>query len=369
MLHRLKELQDFDGKHVVVAGCLPLIDLSSLEGIGTFAGIISCRSVGEVGEVLRRVLSGERNIRRLESTPCEKPAMPKFRFSAVSAIIPICEGCNSDCSYCSVRFARGRLHSFDQDSILEEAERVVKAGYKEILLTAQDTAAYGLDTGTSLPELLNSINSIRGKFRVRVGMMNPRNVKQILPELLEAYRSDKVYKFLHLPVQSGDNEVLGLMRRGYTAGEFLEIVGEFQKHFPDLYLATDVIVGFPGEGEEEFVRTCELIEKVKPDKVNLTRFSPMPGTDASRMPRPDGREIARRSKYLSALCHEISHEQNKRYVGRIMEGLVIEPGEKGGYVTRLPNYKPVVVTEVELGKFISVKITEACPTYLLGVKT
>jgi MiaB-like tRNA modifying enzyme len=369
MLHRLRELQDFDGKHVVVAGCLPLIDLSSLEGIGTFAGIISCRSVGEVGEVLRRVLSGERNVRRLESTPCEKPAMPKFRLSAVSAIIPICEGCNSGCSYCSVRFARGRLHSFDQESILEEAERVVKAGYKEILLTAQDTAAYGLDTGTSLPELLNSINSIRGKFRVRVGMMNPRNVKQILPELLEAYRSDKVYKFLHLPVQSGDKEVLGLMRRGYTAGEFLEIVGEFQKHFPDLYLATDIIVGFPGEGEEEFVHTCELIEKVKPDKVNLTRFSPMPGTDASRMPRPDGRAIARRSKYLSALCHEISHEQNKRYVGRIMEGLVIEPGEKGGYVARLPNYKPVVVAEVELGKFISVKITEACPTYLLGVKT
>jgi threonylcarbamoyladenosine tRNA methylthiotransferase CDKAL1 len=369
MLRRLKELQDSNGRRVVVAGCLPLIDLASVEQIGTFAGIISCKSIGEVTEVLDRVTHGEQNVRRIEPTPCEKPAMPKLRSSNVSAVIIICEGCTSNCSYCSVKFARGELHSFNQRSILSEARAAINAGYRELMLTAQDTAAYGLDIGTNLPELLDSISSLEGKFKIRVGMMNPRNVKQILPELLEAYESDKVYKFLHLPVQSGDNGVLKAMRRGYTVEDFLNIVSEFRKCFANLYLATDVIVGFPGECEREFVHTCELIEKVKPDKVNLTRFSPMPGTDASRMSRPDGREVAKRSRYLSTLCHEIGHEQNKLYIGRVLEGLVIEPGEKGGHVARLPNYKPVIVADGGLGDFISIKIIEARPTYLLGVKT
>ena len=369
MLHRLRELRNSNGKRVVVAGCLPLIDLASVEQVGTFAGIISCRSTGEIAEVLDLVARGEQNVRRIESTPCEKPAMPKLRSSRVSAVMAICEGCTSNCSYCSVRFARGELHSFDQNSILSEARAAIGAGYRELLLTAQDTSAYGLDIGTNLPELLSSISSLEGKFKIRMGMMNPQNVKPILPELLEAYENDKVYNFLHIPVQSGDDGVLKMMRRGYTAEEFLGIANEFRKHFPDLYLATDVIVGFPGEGEQEFVHTCELIEKVRPDKVNLTRFSPMPGTDALRMPRPDGREVARRSRYLGTLCHEIGHEQNKRYVGRVLEGLVIELGEKGGYVARLPNYKPVIVAEGELGEFIGVKIMEARPIYLLGVET
>jgi len=369
MLCRLRELQNSNGKRMIVAGCLPLIDLKSVEQIGTFAGVISCKSVGEITDVLGRVAQGEQNVRRLEPTPCEKPAMPKLRSSKVSAVITICEGCTSNCSYCSVKFARGELHSFDQHSILSEVRTAVDAGYRELLLTAQDTAAYGLDIGTNLPELLNSISSLEGKFKIRVGMMNPRNVKQILPELLEAYESDNVYKFLHVPVQSGDDGVLKAMQRGYTVEDFLKIVNEFRKSFTDLYLATDVIVGFPGEGNQEFVRTCELIEKVRPDKVNLTRFSPMPGTDASRMPRQDGREVAKRSRLLGARCHEIGHEQNKRYIGQVLEGLVIEPGEKGGYVARLPNYKPVIIADGGLGDFISIKIVEVRPTYLLGVKT
>ncbi len=368
MLRRLKELRNSDGKHVVVAGCLPLIDPASVERVGTFAGVISCKSVGAVAEVFERVVRGEQNVRRLEPAPCEKPAMPKLRSGKVSAAVAICEGCTSNCSYCSVRLARGSLHSFSFQSILDEVKAAIDAGYREILLTAQDTAAYGLDAGTNLPELLNSISSLGGKFKVRVGMMNPKNVKLLMPELLGACESEKVYKFLHLPVQSGDDGVLGTMRRGYTADEFLNIVKAFRKRFADLYLATDVIVGFPGEGEREFAHTCEVIEKVKPDKVNLTRFSPMPGTDAARMPRVDGREVARRSRLLSARCRAIGHEQNKRYVGLVTWGLVTEPGEKGGCVVRLQNCKPVIVDNVELGEFVNLRIIEARPTYLLGVR-
>jgi len=368
MLRRLKELRNFNGKRVVVAGCLPLIDLASIEQIGAFAGIVSCRSIGGIDEIFERIAHDEQNIRILERAPCEKPAMPKLRSSKVSAIAAICEGCTSNCSYCSVKIARGELRSFDARSILSEVKAAIDAGYREILLTAQDTATYGLDAETSLPDLLNSIASLKGKFRIRIGMMNPRNVAQILPELLDAYSSGKIYKFLHLPVQSGDNAVLEAMRRGYTVDDFMKIVDAFQERFEDLYLATDVIVGFPGEGEREFMHTCELIEKVKPDNVNLTRFSSMPGTDAARMPQVNGREVARRSRMLSARCRAIGREQNERYVRRVFEGLVTEPGEKGGYVARLPNYKPAILSDAKLGEFVDVKIIEARPTYLLGVK-
>ncbi|TES83235.1 MAG: tRNA (N(6)-L-threonylcarbamoyladenosine(37)-C(2))-methylthiotransferase [Hadesarchaea archaeon] len=369
MLRRLKELRNSNGKRVVVAGCLPLIDLASIEQIGVFAGIVSCRSVGEIAGVFERIAREEQNVRTLTQALCEKPTMPKLRSSEVSAIVAICEGCTSNCSYCSVKFARGKLHSFDTRSILSEVEATINAGYREILLTAQDTAAYGLDTGANLPELLNSITSLEDKFKIRIGMMNPRNVKPILPELLDAYDNEKIYKFLHLPVQSGDDGVLEAMRRGYTVENFMKIVDAFRERFEDLYLTTDVIVGFPGEGEREFMHTCELIEKARPDKVNLTRFSPMPATDAARMPQVNGREMAGRSRLLSAKCCAIGHEQNKRYIGRVVEGLVTGPGKKGGHTVRLPNYKPAIINNAGPGEFVNVKIIEARPTYLLGVKT
>jgi MiaB/RimO family radical SAM methylthiotransferase len=239
-------------------------------------------------------------------------------------------------------------------------------GYREILLTSQDTASYGMDKGSSLPELLKKITSIEGKFRIRVGMMNPATTKRILPELLDAFESDKIYKFLHLPVQSGNDDVLARMRRGYTVDEFLRIVEAFKQRFEDLYLATDIIVGFPGEGREEFEDTCELIEEVKPDKVNLTRFSPMPNTDAARMKQVEGREVKMRSRLLSDICRRIGYERNLRYVGRVEEGLVVEEGLKGGYIVRLPNYKPAILTKADLGEFLQVRITGARPTYLLG---
>ncbi|MCS7131404.1 MAG: TRAM domain-containing protein, partial [Hadesarchaea archaeon] len=148
--------------------------------------------------------------------------------------------------------------------------------------------------------------------------------------------------------------------------EFLKIVEAFKQRFEDLYLATDVIVGFPGEGQREFEDTCKLIEEVKPDKVNLTRFSPMPNTDAAKMKQVEGREVKARSRLLSTMCRRIGYERNQRYVGRIAEGLVVEGGLKGGYIARLPNYKPVILSRAELGEFLTVRVTGARPTYLLG---
>jgi MiaB-like tRNA modifying enzyme len=366
VLRRLRELRELDGKPIVVAGCLPLIDLGSIERLGTFAGLVSCHSLGSISTVVEKIAKGETNVRELTYQALEKPCLPKLRSSNISAIVAIAEGCTSNCSYCSVRMARGKLRSFDEKAILLEIKKALDNGGREILLTAQDTAAYGIDSGKTLPELLNKIVDIDGKFMVRVGMMNPKTTKHILPKLLDVYESEKIYKFVHLPVQSGDDDVLQAMRRGYTVDDFLKIVDGFRKKFDDLYLATDIIVGFPTEGEKEFMNSCELIEKIGPDKVNLTRFSPMLGTDAAKMKQVDEREVKRRSRLLNEICHSIGYEINRNYIGRTAECLVVEKGKRGNYTARLKNYKPAIVENAAIGEFAKINITEAKSIYLIG---
>ncbi|MEM0359316.1 MAG: tRNA (N(6)-L-threonylcarbamoyladenosine(37)-C(2))-methylthiotransferase [Candidatus Hadarchaeales archaeon] len=364
MLRRMEEFAK-TGKPVVVAGCLPLVDLPSVMERHP-ASVISCRSLLCVVEAVERAARGERGVLLLDGKPPEKPDLPKLRSSPVSAIVQIGEGCLSSCTFCSVRLARGRLRSFPPEKLVEEVREAVGKGYREILLTSQDNAAYGRERGWDLPSLLGEIVRVEGKFKVRVGMMNPENVKTILPKLVEVYRNEKVYRFLHLPLQSGDNRVLRMMGRRYTVEEFLEEVKAFREEFPDLCLVTDVIVGFPTETEEEFRRTIKVLEELKPDRVNLSRFSPMPGTPASRLPPLPGREVARRSRILSSLCLSLSLEANRKYVGWEGEALITEEGWKGGWVARLPNYKLAVLSEGKPGEFVRIRIREAKPTYLLA---
>ncbi len=365
MLKRLQELNRV-GKPVIVTGCLPMIDFNSTRKAGSFAAVLSCRSLTQIGDIVERVRDGETGIELLDGEKVEKPCFPKLRSSAVSAIVQIGEGCLSACTFCSVKLARGGLRSFKPENIVSEVKAAIRAGHREILLTSQDTAAYGRDISSSLPELIHSLTTLEGSFKIRIGMMNPAHVRPILPRLLKAYDNEKVYKFLHLPLQSGDDRILEMMGRGHTVRDFLEIVRSFRRKFRDLYLATDLIVGFPTETEEEFERTIEVIKRVKPDKTNISRFSPMPGTPAAGMPQLEGREIARRSRILSEICRRITYERNIEYVGWRGEALVTERGWKGRYVTRLPNYKLAILEEARLGELVEVRIVDAKPTYLMA---
>lgn len=366
MLRRLKELKNLNGKRIVVAGCLPLIDLKALDRLGTFDGIISCKSISKLDEVLNQILKGESDVRVLTDDREKTSGGPKLRSSSVGAVIPISEGCNSSCSYCSVKFARGDLESFPLDKLIAETKAALEAGFREMLLTSQDTAAYGLDCGASLPELLNEITSITGNFRVRVGMMNPKNVLPILPELVDSFENEKVYKFLHLPVQSGDDGILQAMKRGYGVKEFLKIVETFRKKIPELFISTDLIVGFPGEGEDEFANTFKLMRDVEPENTNVSRFSPMPRTAASKMPQVNGREVAARSRRISKLCREISLKKSNNYVGKCVEGFVTERGKNGRLLLRSGSYRKVVVKDGMLGEFRRAKITRVSLTHMRG---
>lgn len=365
VIYRLKELKDSKKEKVIVAGCLPLIDLEKIEDIGEFAGIISCLNTDRITEVVERISQGETGVKIIEGNS-GKPNGPRYRESEMSAPIAIAEGCTFNCSYCCVKFARGELQSFEPSKTIGEVKNEVNRGRKEIYITAQDTAAYGLDIKTNLPDLLRQIVSIPLKFKIRIGMMNPSSAKLITENLIDVYRDDKIYKFLHLPIQSGSDEVLEKMNRAYHVQDFKKIVDSFREEFPDLYLATDIIVGFPGESKEDFEDTCKLLKEVRADKVNLTRFTPMPGTEAKKRKQIKSEEKKRRSKKITELQNEISLKKNKEYVGREFEGLVLKKGKKGGYEARIENYKPVIVEDSEPGEFVKIKITEARPTYLMG---
>ena len=194
------------------------------------------------------------------------------------AIVQTAQGCSGRCTYCLTRLARGPLKSFTGEEILAEILAHAHAGTSEIQITAQDMSCWGQDIGKSLPFLLKRIDDLPGEFMIRVGMMNPATIKGILYDLIEAYASDHIFKFIHIPVQSGSDDVLDRMGRGYSVADFDEIVTAFRKRYPDITLATDMIVGFPGETQEEFTQSLDLIERVRPNKVNITRYSRRPFT-------------------------------------------------------------------------------------------
>ena len=359
------------GKKLIVAGCLPMISFERLLREVRFDGAIGPSVGAEIVNVVTRVVAGERviDLGRLNGKP--DLDLPKIRSNPVVSMVPINYGCLGSCAYCCVVHARGHLRSYSIKEVVDRVRSDLADGAKEFWVTSQDTACYGRDLHSNLAELLEALDDLAGDFRVRVGMMTPNMVTDMQDRLIDAFSSDKVFKFLHLPVQSGDDETLKRMRRFYTAAEFKGIVGSFRAQFPDLTLATDVIVGFPGETGEAFENTLRLIEEVKPDVTNVSKFFARPKTAAAQI--QDGlverEEIKRRSTEAAALVRQISLERNKHWVGWVGEVLVDERGKaEGSWVGRNFAYKPVAIKGNDnlLGKTVRVKVEAAAGTYLMG---
>jgi len=347
------------GRRVVLAGCLAAANPEAARLAGADVLLPPAR-LAHITEALEGCPA------EASSVP-ERPLLPKRRSpESAIAIVAIAEGCLGRCSYCITRRARGRLRSFKPESIAKEVEQALEQGFREIQLTCQDTAVYGRDLGTSLPELLGMLTDLDGKFRIRIGMMNPAWAGEIFDELLRAYRSEKVYRFLHMPVQSGSNAVLEHMRRGYRVEDFSALVSEFRQHFPESTLSTDVIVGYPTEREEDFEQTFRLIEELEPEILNITRFSPRPGTEAAKLKPLAGGVVKERSRRLSCLMRRVSLERNRRFVGREMEVLVTKHGRHGSLLARNSAYRQVVVGEGRIGEFRRVKIAGASHTCLFA---
>ncbi|HYA69763.1 MAG TPA: tRNA (N(6)-L-threonylcarbamoyladenosine(37)-C(2))-methylthiotransferase [Thermoplasmata archaeon] len=304
-------------------------------------------------------------------TPVLPPAPVEVRAGSrpISEEVVIAQGCTSGCTYCFSRLARGRLTSVPIPEILRRVRAATDRGVREIRLTGLDTAAWGEDLAgpERLPDLLRSVEEVPGEFRIRVGMMSPQSLEPHLERYLEALGEDRAYRFLHLPLQSGSDRVLEAMRRGYRADQFRRQAGAARGRFPDLHLATDVIVGFPGETEEDFRATEELLEEVQPETVNVTRFSPRPGTPAARLPPLPPRVAKRRSRSVAELRHRLARSRLERWIGTRAVGRVLEHGPGESSVARLANYLPVVLdSRFPLGSELELRVDGARSTYLLG---
>ena len=361
-------------KKIIVAGCLPKISFERLLREVPFDGAVGPSVGGEIVDVVTRVAAGERvlDLGGLNNMP--KLDLPKIRSNPVVSVVPINYGCLGSCAYCCVVQARGHLRSYSVEEVIKRVSCDLTDGAREFWVTSQDTACYGKDFRSNLAELLKALDGVSGDFKIRVGMMTPNMVTDMQEELIDAFKSDKVFKFLHLPVQSGDGETLNRMRRFYTVAEFKAIVDAFRAQFPDLTLATDVIVGFPGETEVAFEKTLKLLEDVKPDITNVSKFFARPKTAAAQIQDSlVGRdEIKRRSAVTAQLARRVSLERNKRWIGWVGEVLVDEKGKvEGSWVGRNFAYKPVVVKSTDnlLSKTIKVKVELAAETYLKGTIT
>lgn len=355
---------------IIVAGCLPLISFDRLMREVRFDAVVGPAVGKDIVDVVKRVAEGE-HVVALEDALKAKPELdlPRVQLNPVVSVVPVNYGCLGSCAYCCVVHARGHLRSYKISEVVERVKHDLTAGAKEFWVTSQDTACYGKDIGTDLAELLNALTQVEGNFRIRVGMMTPNIVEPILPQVIEAFRSEKVYKFVHLPVQAGDDQVLKKMRRFYTADEFKEIVTKFKKALPQLTLSTDVICGFPSETVQAFENTLKLISEVKPDVVNVSKFFARPKTAAAKMQDEfvERGEIKRRSTRAAQLAKQTAFERNQQWLGWTGEILVDEKGKvPGSWIGRNFAYKPVTVKSSAdlLGKTLQVKVVKAFSTHL-----
>lgn len=369
---RLRELRaKLPGKAMVVAGCLVKARPGLVARSAPGASMLSPQAVYSVVDAVEASLRGK-SLVRLDGTR-DTSWMPTPPLVYRVATLMIQEGCLGDCSFCISKLARRQVRSFHPRIIVEKVRELVARGAREIRLTGLDVAVYGVDLPgkPTLADLLAMIlEKVPGNYRIRVGMMTPDQAADFIGDLLDVYRDERVYKYFHLPVQSGDDEVLKLMNRRYTVAEYKELHRKIKSRYPEAMIATDIIVGHPGETEEAFMNTVRLVEELRFEKVHLAQYSIRPHTRAAALPQVPDSIKKRRSSYLMKIIERIGLEINARYVGRRVRALAVEKGfREGSIMARLDNYIPVVVTYEDglLGKWIDVYVKEATFFDLRGV--
>lgn len=360
MLKRIGELEA-RRKPVLVGGCMADIMKEKVRNVAPDAVFVSPKDVG-------KVLS-----EAAESTEIrmKRRTIEESLHKSIDAIVPIGQGCTEQCSYCITRLARGSLKSYPETDIVEVMTKRLREGYREIRLTSQDTSAYGKDIGASLPRLMGKVSSLDGEFRIRIGMANVTNLLPILADTIDAFKSEKIYKFLHVPVQSGDDGVLEKMKRRYRVQDFVRVCEAFRAQYSDSTISTDIITGFPGETEEQFQASLELMEEVRPDIINITRFSAREGTPAFEMDEQiPGWKSKERSRKSSKLRSKISLEKHNSLIGSVFRVLTTEHVKSGTTMGRTDSYKPIVLREaLPLGIFCDAEVASATDAYLIGELT
>ena len=362
MIHRIKSLKT---KPLIVAGCLPKAEKTTVEKFTENASLLGPNALGKTLQVINSTLMGKKQI-ALEDSDVSKVGLPKVRLNPIVGIVEIASGCLSECTFCQTKLSKGDLSSYRLGDIVRQVQTEIKEGCKEVWLTSTDNGCYGFDIGTDLPSLVNAVTEIPGDFMIRIGMMNPMYMPRIKENLIRSFNNNKIFKFLHIPVQSGSDKVLHDMKRGHTVETFREIVNKVKETFGDFTISTDIIVGFPSETEEDFQKTVRLLDETRPDVVNLSKYSARPGTDAAELKQIDVREVKRRSKIVFEQINKIAIENNKKWIGW-RGNVVFDEKTEDGIKGRNFAYKPVFVRDqVDIGELHTIEITNVTINSLVG---
>lgn len=364
MLRRVKEINQ--SAVIVVCGCYAQVAKTELEQIPEVDIILGINEKNKIVQLVEEYLANQNNIIEVADVSKQKEFLD---FGDVTyteknrAVIKVQDGCNMFCSYCLIPYARGRIRSRKIENVVSEIKKIAKQGIKEVVITGIHVASYGKDfenENIRLINLLEEINKIEGIARIRLSSLEPTIVDEEFAQRLS--KLEKICDHFHLSLQSGCDATLKRMNRKYTTARYKEATEILRKFYPNANFTTDVIVGFPGETDEEFNQTYKFLKEIEFYKMHIFKYSPRKGTVAEKLPNQvDGNIKEERSKKLIELSNNMQNEKNSQYIGKTVK-VLFEEYENGYYKGHTTNYMVVKVPEKEQDGFIDnikdIEITE-----------
>ena len=371
-----RKIQDiaeiYPDKLTIITGCMPETDSKAIRKLNNNTIVLGTHQLKSIVKLIN-----ENHTKRFEEKTQksylskhneEKILLPKIPKNKLISITQISEGCLRNCTYCKTKLAKGKLFSYDMNKIIKSIESDLRNTAKEVFITSQDNASYGLDKGKNLlPELLNNILNLKHNFKLRLGMVDPGFFYPILDEMIEIYKNPKMYKFLHIPIQSASDNVLTSMKRPHKIEKAFEIINRFRKEFPDITISTDIIAGYPTETNEDFKKNLDFIEKFKPDVFNLSKFSKHKGTFAENLKELPINKINFRTSELMRAHRQTAFENKKKFLNKTIN-VFVDNKKQGFYEARDNNYNIVLIPSANniLGKNIKVKIKQIAVHHMLA---
>lgn len=375
------EMADYKEKNckfLIVTGCLTQRYKNEIiEEIPEIDAILGVKEMLMLPDVIKRLYEGERRLKvfsNQKNSFLYTSAIPRVVATPYYAYIKIAEGCNNRCSYCSIPLIRGDYHSRDIEDIIKEAKNLSQMGYKEVILTAQDTTKYGIDLYGKklLSHLLERLNEIDGIKWIRFLYSYPEDVDDNLLEVIK--RLPKVVKYFDIPIQHINDRILRLMNRKTDSEKIKEIIQKIREHFDEAIIRTTVMVGFPTETDEEFEQLCDFIEWAQFDRLGAFMYSQEEGTYAATLPQIDDEKKLRRYEMILSTQRKISLHKNRQRIGKVYEAVIEGKDKNNFYLARsqfeAPEVDGKIITfskkRLTGGEIVKVKIVDAFEYDLVG---
>lgn len=385
---KIQDLSNQD-KLIIITGCMPETDKKQIKELNPNTILLGTHHIKDIINLIKDYQDNKvENKKYLDNSKEIKLNLPKIPINKLISICQISQGCLGNCSYCKTRLAKGTLFSYPEQDIIKTIESDLKQGAKEVWITSQDNASYGLDNDNQkLPELINKILNLNHRFKLRLGMMDPNNVLPLLEKLIQIYKHPKMYKFLHIPIQSASNNVLKHMNRLYTIEQAEKIIKKFKQEIPDITISTDIIVGYPTETQQDHKQNLDFIKKFKPDVFNLSKMSIHKGTniyeqitqeknqikqEKSKTKRfnkiPDTKTIHKRTSELMQEHRKTALENKQKFLNKTINVFVNKKIDENLWEARDENYNIVLINTKDnlLGKNIEVKIKDVGVHHFIG---